>query len=108
MPQTRPEHEPLGDPCTQCGVRAASHRKRKRVGRTSVSRIDKRVEHDPIGDPCAECGLDVNMHRKRKRKYRKQPYKYKNAGVIGVDGEGFESGSVYAYLCAAAQTSRAH
>ena len=101
MPQTRPEHDPLGDPCTQCGVRAASHRRRKRVGRTSVSKIDKRVEHDPIGDPCAECGLDVNMHRKRKRKYRKQPYKYKNTGVIGVDGEGFESGSVYAYLCAA-------
>jgi hypothetical protein len=93
MPQTRPEHDPQGDPCTKCGVRAESHRKRKR------ERIDVRVTHEPIGEPCAECGLDAKMHRKAGQR---NPQKYKNYKTfIGIDGEGFESGSVYAYICAA-------
>src|ERR1700744_4687461 len=96
MSQARPEHKPQGDPCTQCGVPASSHRVR-------TSRVDARVAHEPIGDPCALCGLNPKMHRKAgaraKRGYRWQAYKH--AGVIGIDGEGFEHGSVYAYLCAA-------
>src|SRR3974390_423589 len=66
------------------------------------NRQHPRPEHTPIGDPCAECGLDAKYHRKRSRGYRPQqgsrPYKYKKRACVGVDGEGFESGSVSGYV----------
>jgi hypothetical protein len=65
-------------------------------------RAHPQPEHDPIGDPCAECGLDSKYHRKRSRGYR--PQAPSKRGCLGVDGEGFEAGSVYGYMaCASAK-----
>jgi hypothetical protein len=97
MPQQRPEHIPIGDPCRDCGLPAAVHRKRKRPAR--------QPEHKPEGDPCSICKRLASEHRSRaKRPYVKREYKYEARDILGVDGEGFEHGSVYAYMAASSKT----
>lgn len=71
-----------------------------------------RPEHPPVNDPCDRCGQSAKSHRQRKRKrgayFRSYNKKHRedrhckqvHRNIIGIDGEGFESGSVYAYIAA--------
>src|SRR5208282_2259311 len=81
-----------------------------------------RVEHNPFGDPCIRCGQSASSHRVRgpRTKYFREYNHGRNedrrgemskqskkgqAPIIAIDGEGFDRGSVYAYM--AASTERA-
>jgi len=78
--EARPEHTPIGDPCTLCRQMAKAHR----------------VEHKFQGrnrKRCARCGLPLENHRLdrktdtrvRVRKYERRAYE---PLILGIDGEG--------------------
>jgi hypothetical protein len=70
----RPEHIPSGDPC-QCGKSARSHRIRVR-------------------------DRERNAYQREYSKTRKRIRESSPRTIIGIDGEGFESGSIYGYMAA--------
>jgi hypothetical protein len=78
---SRPEHEPQGDPCSQCGLPEVMHRVRK-----------PRPEHEYVGrgPVCEKCRQPMFRHRARKpRKGIRGDVKKKDKKVfIGIDGEG--------------------
>lgn len=90
----RPEHRSIGDPCQRCGMSAARHRKRVRIGRP------QRPQHASCGDPCDSCGLAASLHRAR------SPHEGGEKGarldhIFGLDGEGKGRGPHrYVYLAA--------
>ena len=85
-----------------------------------------RIEHLPFGEPCLKCGEPIAKHRvrpnrdpyfreynyshtrnrsslsiaNRKEANKRYQRKHKKVHIIGIDGEGFDSGSVYGYLAA--------
>jgi hypothetical protein len=79
---TYAEHDPRGNPCTDCGKPDYRHR----------------VSHAPVGDPCAICGLPRHgNHRSMSHRYKKRgrdSVRERGSGprvawlYVGVDGEG--------------------
>ncbi len=79
----RPDHAPMGDPCSVCGKSALAHR----------------VEHNYVGTGarCGRCGLTAERHRVRQRPLRvddrcrigrKQEGREREQIFLGIDGEG--------------------
>ncbi len=84
MGAKRGYHNPIGNPCEECGLLAIHHY----------------VEHFPKGFPC-ECGLPAENHRKPRRRERAYVYRprkgqryikkesdFNRTTYIGIDGEG--------------------
>ena len=86
----RPEHSPAGDPCIKCGLPATSHRSRSR-SRGSYFRNYDRASRDRG---------EYQKSYQKTYKRAKREYKFRARPIIGLDGEGFEHGSVYAFMSA--------